>query len=161
MKYLYKLIKKDGRVYLKEDRELELVIDENEYYDEEDCIDLLNMNFYMDELESEESYCIAFDYYYRLLGVLKIAEGNYKQTETYRNKIGMFLLLIGARRFRVYHNHPDDELMWSDGDMTNWLELIKLSKIIQIEEEGSYIIAPSGWRKVGEQETHTFTTYFT
>ena len=105
----------------------------------------------MDIRDVETAYVMALDYLYRPLGILQLSIGDYKSCMIYSRATATFLLLSGARRFIVIHNHPSGQLKASDADVANKLMIESMANLLEIEFEGSFIITRDGWKKVGTE----------
>ena len=153
-KYLYDIIKnpKTGLPELRQTLELEVVIGSDHCYDEDDCMTLMQLNFALDILDNEHLYIVGFDHYDRLCGVYCVSSGDFKSVQHYNRNIALFLLLVGARKFRMFHNHPDNALSGSSGDYQVMGFMISLGNVIGIEFIDSYVLCPDGWIKLAGGE---------
>ena len=69
-----------------------------------------------DEAKNERIYAVAYDNKDRLIGIYKIANGDFASVIVDRKKLITFLLLSGASQFIVEHNHPNGNSTPSQGD---------------------------------------------
>ncbi len=113
-----------------------------------DCLYLLEKYYHLSDRESEFAYLIAMDYYKFPKVIYQISMGDYKGCYMYNRTIGAVLLLAGARRFMVVHNHPDRENAASGGDIANRQVLQELADFLEIVFDGSYIVTKCGWHEV-------------
>lgn len=98
-----------------------------------------------DQYDNEHMYLIALDLYDRALGVFLLGIGDYKHTDTYKRNVAECLILSGARKFLVVHNHPDGALSLSEGDFVLEDELIELGELFDIEFIGNFVITSEGF----------------
>ena len=120
--------------------------------EENDILCTMRECFYLDILENEHVYVVSLNYYNKVIGVMLVSVGDYKGSNIYRRTIGMFLLLNGAKKFMLIHNHPDNEIYSSEDDKSCIGIMVLLSETIGVEFMGSYIAGKDGWCKVGEDE---------
>ena len=106
----------------------------------------------LDIRDVETSYVMALDYIYRPLGILQLSIGDYKSCMIYSRPIATFLLLIGAKRFFVVHNHPDGRLEASTNDITNKDMIGSMSNLLEFEFNGSYIVTKDGFINIETDE---------
>ncbi len=97
----------------------------------------------MDKFDNEHLYLIAFDYYRNSLGVFLLGIGDYKSCETYRRNLAECLILSGARRFLIIHNHPDGGWI-SDKDMELADSVQEIAELFDIYFMGVYSISNKG-----------------
>lgn len=113
-----------------EDKRLELVVkhtveenppsyDANEY-DPTFYYGYMVNNFHMNTLLEEHGYAIAFDDLGDPLGIFELSHGNPVHTEFSNREIMERMVLIGAKYYIVFHNHPRD----FSGDTTEILNPI-------------------------------------
>lgn len=160
MVYLYKIIQHDNKPQLKKFlsiNDLNNLVGNFEI-DEEDIITILKDKLWLDVLFYEEYYCVALNED-KVVGILQISNGNRKEVQQYNDKIGTFLLLIGATEFIVLHNHPNDAITGSEDDYESWGNLIALGNQFNIEMKGDYVIGKSGWMKLGEEIQRKYNNY--
>ena len=161
--YIYKMIKgNNNEPKLVKDKplQIEMVLeDKAELFDDYSSTVLLIDNFQMDQLYNEEMYCLAYNDSKELLGCFRISEGSQNECSSDYKKIFTFLLLIGAERFKLYHNHPSNTLNPSIPDVESDMMIMNISDALGIEYSGSYIITSEGFMNIGRSETIKFMTY--
>lgn len=150
MHYLYNIINKNDRLKLWHIKKIN--IEDDVEYSEEELIEIMNFYFRMNELDSEELYVVGFDNWDRPMNFFLASSGKTDETDIDVRKIFSFLLLSGAKGFRVYHNHPDDILEISEPDIKSRGMLYSAGLLMNIELRGSFIITKSGWAKIDTNE---------
>lgn len=70
----------------------------------------------LDKCSEEYMYVIAFNHAGDWLGIMNIAHGGQTETTLDIKTIFIFLLLTGANKFILVHNHPSGALRISDND---------------------------------------------
>lgn len=108
-------------------------------------IDLLTYYLHLDTLDNERVYMLALDYFNRAIGIFLIGLGDYKKSEMYNRHIATAIILSGARKIIVAHNHPDGGIALSDDDQKNVLGISLLTQIFGIEFVDSYVITDEGY----------------
>ncbi len=132
------------------------------YEDEVDVDEILNDMkecFSLDMLDNEHIYVVSANYYGVPTGIILVSVGDHKQSMVYTRTIGIFLLLIGAKKFLMLHNHPDNEISSSNNDLISAADVQNLANIIGIDFLGSYVVGRDGWCKVGEDELCEWRDY--
>ena len=147
MIYQYEIIKnnKSNKMELKI---LKKIKSNQEEFDNDDCVNLLNEYYYLDECDSENVFLIAFGYERDIVGIYRLAIGDYNTCDVYNRKIVIFLALTGATEFAIYHNHPGGTLEPSVEDISCEKQLEILGDLIKIDFLGSFIITTKGWNKI-------------
>lgn len=108
-------------------------------------IEFLSYYLHLSTLDNERAYLIALDLYNRAIGVFLIGLGDYKSSEIYKRHVAIAMLLSGARKVFIAHNHPDGALVLSDDDNLNIISMQVITQIFEIEFLGSYIITRDGY----------------
>lgn len=111
----------------------------------ENIINFLNEEFYMNCLDEEYAYVISLNCQMKPLGVFQLSHGNWFQTDMKMRELGIFLLLTGAERFIVAHNHPNGSCQPSDGDFKITTKMNEFSELIDIQLIQHYIIGGDDW----------------
>lgn len=108
-------------------------------------VDFLNNNYHMSKLNEECVYVISFNTLMKPLGVFQLSHGNYKETNINMRELGIFLLLTGAERFIVAHNHPNGSPEISGGDFEITNKMIQFANLLDIELIQHYVIGRSSY----------------
>ena len=103
-------------------------------------VKFLNSNFNMNILSEEYVYVLSFNCRMEILGVFQLSHGNSIESKIGMKELGTFLLLTGAEKFIVAHNHPNgsSEISGSDFLVTNRMN--ELSRLIDIDLSQHFII---------------------
>lgn len=118
----------------------------------EKTIEILNEFFSMDKLSVEHAYLVGFNLSMDIMGIFLISIGNSRNCFFYKKSIATFLLLSGAERFVLFHNHPDGTLEVSDDDNVSMFYIKSLADILEVEFIDSVIISKNGWRCINRNE---------
>ena len=89
----------------------------SEFKSDKGMVTLLNRELNMDKLHAEHMYVIAHTSVLVPKGILLAAVGSGRKAEFDTRTVGTGLLLLGAERFTVFHNHPNKVKKLSKGDM--------------------------------------------
>jgi DNA repair protein RadC len=81
----------------------------------------------------EYVYAVAFDVNFRLIGILEVSHGSISRSCIDANTLFTFLLLSGARKFVLAHNHPSGNLEHSENDMITTNHIEELSQNLKID----------------------------
>lgn len=108
-------------------------------------IELFTKHIKLNTLSDERVYMVSLDLYNRILGIIMIGLGDYKGSQIYKRNMALMLLLSGARKFVVVHNHPDGALFLSQDDNTNTILFVGLAKILEVKFEASYVVTRNGY----------------
>ncbi len=111
----------------------------------ENIIGFLNEKFYLNKMNEEYAYVISLNCQMKPLGVFQLSHGNWFQTDIKMRELGIFLLLTGAERFVIAHNHPNGECKPSENDFKITNEMNQFSKLIDIQLIQHYIIGKDDW----------------
>ena len=115
-----------------------------------DILAMLRECFSLDALDNEHVYIVSMNYCGEVIGVLLVSIGDYKGCNIYNRSIGIFLLLSGAKKFLMIHNHPDGQIYASTDDIVNAIAIENLGNFLGLNFLGSYIIGRDGWCKVAD-----------
>lgn len=127
---------------LKEKNELQY---DNHMACHDNIVDFLNVHFHMNRLNEEYAYVISFNTLMKPLGIFQLSHGNYRATDIKMRELGIFLLLTGAERFVIAHNHPNGSTKISGGDFEITNKMIQFSNLLDIEMIQHYIIGCDGY----------------
>lgn len=111
----------------------------------DNIIDFLNENFYMNILEEEYVYVISFNCQMKPQGVFQLSHGIADTSLIGTRELAIFLLLTGANKFTLAHNHPNGDSTISGGDIEITNRIMEMSKIIGIEFVQHFVISNEGF----------------
>ena len=97
------------------------------------------------QYDNEHMYLLALDRRDKALGVLVLGIGTYKSCEYSKRTVAEFLILSGAKRFMMIHNHPDKTLKLSRKDHSVAKQLDFLADLFEIESLGNFVITNDGF----------------
>lgn len=100
----------------------------------------LNDNFNMNILSEEYVYVLSFNCRMEILGVFQLSHGNSMESKIGMRELGIFLLLTGAEKFIVAHNHPNGSSEISGFDFLVTNRMHELARLIDIELVQHFII---------------------
>ncbi len=122
--------------------------DEFEYAIESDQLDngkkldeLFREVFQLDKRAEEYAYLVCLSANCKLLAVFEVSHGTVKCGLIGRREIGIRLLLAGAVKFILCHNHPSGNSKPSGADIRLTKTLQKMSAILGVEFLDHIIIA--------------------
>lgn len=122
----------------------------------EESVEILNHYFDMEYLNVEHAYIIGFDNQMNIVGIFLISIGTSNKCFFYTKSIAVFLLLSGAERFILYHNHPNGDLNISENDQISMFNIKSLANILEIEFIDSVIISKNGWRCIDRGQIYEY-----
>lgn len=93
-----------------------------------------------DKKAEEHVWLIAFDTINKPVGVFEVSHGTVNRTMTTLREIFMRLLLCGAVKFVIAHNHPAGDTTPSKEDIAFTQDIYKVSRVLNIEIRDSIII---------------------
>lgn len=96
------------------------------------------------DLAYEQLYVMSFNINGKLKAFMCVGSGDYDHCDVFFRNIGMFLLLSGAEKACIVHNHPEDVREQSDDDIDLTDKFDSICKIFNIKSNGSYIFTRSG-----------------
>lgn len=103
-------------------------------------VKFLNDNYYMNILAEEYVYVLSFNCQMEILGVYQLSHGNSMESKNGMRELGIFLLLTGAEKFVVAHNHPNGSCKISGADFNVTNRMLELSRLIDIELVQNFVI---------------------
>jgi DNA repair protein RadC len=121
-----------------------------ESYD--NIVKMLNSCFYMNKLNEEYVYVLAFDWGLNLKGVFELSHGSTKSSLMRTKELYIFLLLTGADQFIVAHNHPNGNLGISEEDNRITSDVNAFTAILGINMLESIIISRKGYTLIQETQ---------
>ncbi len=148
--YQYELLQDEYRPDLKAVKDLDE--ESCKIYDEEETIGILNKYYHMRDCLAEHNFAVAYNHNGNILGIYQISIGDYKSCSIYHRELAIFLALIGATQFKIFHNHPNNELIVSDADIGSAAALKTMGDIMEISFGGSYIVAKIGWKSTDDDD---------
>ena len=125
----------------------------------ENIIDFLNEKYHMNQLNEEYSYVISLNCQMKPLGVFQLSHGNWFQCDIKMRELGIFLLLTGAERFIIAHNHPNGSCQPSEGDFKITNKMNEFSDLIDIQLLQHYIIGANDWNGIIYDEDKDYEEY--
>lgn len=108
-------------------------------------VKFLNDNFYMDILSEEYVYVLSFNCQMEILGVFELSHGNSMESKVGMRELGIFLLLTGAEKFIVAHNHPNGSSKISGADFNITNRMNELARLIDIELVQNFVIGSNSY----------------
>ncbi len=105
-------------------KQKEIIVNENDFEYEGEIVNILNKHLKMDKLSSEHFYAVSLTSSLYPKGILQLNIGTYDGTIINKRDLAIGLLLTGAERFYIFHNHPGYSKKPSDED-------IKITEIIE------------------------------
>lgn len=111
----------------------------------ENIINFFNENYLMNQLSEEYAYVISLNCQMKPLGVFQLSHGNWFQCDIKMRELGIFLLLTGAERFIIAHNHPNGSCQPSEGDFKITNKMNEFSDLIDIQLIQHYVIGCDDW----------------
>lgn len=100
----------------------------------------LNDNFNMNILSEEYVYVLSFNCRMEILGVFQLSHGNSMESKIGMRELGIFLLLTGAEKFIVAHNHPNGSSDISGFDFLVTNRMYELARLIDVDLVQHFII---------------------
>ena len=94
----------------------------------------------MNTLFIEYSYVIGLDFSNRILGIVELSHETDYQTPTPLKEMFMSLLLMGANKFVLLHNHPNNVMDASAADIELGRKIIQGSNLLGLKFEDQIII---------------------
>ena len=121
------------------------------------------LSYMLDEIydlsycNEEYMYVISMDTAFHIKGVYEAGHGDCGSVPVYIRELFTFLLLSGAERFVCVHNHPNGNLVASDGDK-KWTQAMKLvANILHIEFTDHIIVTEEGFISIGDEDKALFS----
>ena len=111
----------------------------------ENIINFVNESNFMNQLDEEYVYITSLNCQMKPLGVFQLSHGNWFQTDIKMRELGIFLLLTGAERFIIAHNHPNGSCQPSEGDFKITNKMNEFSDLIDIQLLQHYVIGKDDW----------------
>lgn len=99
-------------------------------------VDMYDMNC----LFIEYSYVIGLDYSNQVLGIVELSHETDYQTPTPLKELFMSLLLMGANKFVLLHNHPNNAMEASISDIELGKKVMQGANLLGLKFEDQIII---------------------
>jgi DNA repair protein RadC len=118
---------------------------EKDFLSYDNIVEFLNKKLDMNVLTQEFAYVIAFNYHNIPVGLYELSHGMADECNMNTRDLGIFLLLSGANRFIVAHNHPNGIAEPSVADVIVTGNLHKLANVLDIELIQHFVIGNDGY----------------
>jgi DNA repair protein RadC len=122
----------------------------------EESVEILNHFFDMRYLGVEHAYLIGYDNEMNIIGIFLVSIGTSNKCFFYKKNIATFLLLSGADRFILFHNHPNGTLDVSTDDSLSTYCIKSLAEALEVEFIDSVIISKKGWKCIERGNTYEY-----
>lgn len=119
-----------------------------------DIYDMLCSAFCMDVLNEEYVYILSLNSQGELLGVFNIGHGSTITCQGDKRAAFTFLLLTGADKFILVHNHASGSLEISDEDFDFTNFFIRYGNILDIPMEEHMIISRNGYTLIKDKKQY-------
>lgn len=119
--------------------------------------DIEKLSYMIDEiyelsyLNEEYLYVVSMDTNFHIKGIYEAGHGYFKGVQVYSKELFTFLLLTGAERFVVFHNHPNGMLEASDGDKKWTMSMNMCANILNIEMLDHLIMTEEGFTSIKDE----------
>ena len=141
----YDIVSENGRPKLKT---VNILWARSNRFEIGNCIQILNHSFWLNRQPLEHVYLLSCDNRDRINGILDVASGTENHAEISKRKVVSFLVLSGAKRFIIVHNHPNNAMYPSNDDVTSAIIMMALAGIMDMSFDGSYIVGATHYLKV-------------
>lgn len=108
-------------------------------------VDFLNQTFEMKYLEEEYIYVISFNCQMIPQGVFELSHGSADTSIIKMRELAIFLLLSGANKFIVAHNHPNGSKNVSANDINITRKIQEMANFIEIDFIQHFTIGNDGY----------------
>ena len=137
-------------------KEINVKQSEFDYYD--GIVEALNREVKMDKLHSEYMYALAMTCTNIPKGLLLISVGDHESCMFNKREMATGLLLLGAERFMVFHNHPGYAIDVSEADIDITREMIEIADLLNIEFVDHLMITKNHYESC-KPKTHTIDVF--
>lgn len=134
--------KKNNLPMLKEKEKIRWNSDFSTY---DKMVDFLNQVFEMEYLEEEYVYVVSFNCQMIPQGVFELSHGSADTSIIKMRELAIFLLLSGANRFIIAHNHPNGTKSVSGADMEITTKIQKMANLIDVDFIQHFTIGNDGY----------------
>lgn len=108
-------------------------------------VDFLNKTFEMKYLEEEYVYVISFNCQMIPQGVFELSHGSADTSIIKMRELAIFLLLSGANKFIVAHNHPNGSKNVSVNDINITRKIQEMANFIEVDFLQHFTIGNDGY----------------
>lgn len=99
----------------------------------------------LDKCAEEYVYAVAMNYSGDWLGIMNVSHGSQTDSIVDLKPIMTFLLLVGANKFILVHNHPSGNLKISQEDKDITMKLRRIADIAEMEFLEHIIVSRKGY----------------
>lgn len=96
------------------------------------------------DLAYEQIYIISHNINGSIKAFMCVGSGDYDHCDIFFRNIGMFLLLSGAEKATIIHNHPENVIDQSSDDVDFTDKFMEICNMFNIKFNGSFIVSHSG-----------------
>ena len=121
-------------------------------YDEYTGAEIMIEHFHMGEMENEHLFYIVTNRDLEITGAVMSSIGDQESVNIHERTLLIFLVLTGAKGFAVYHNHPSNNMVASQADISSDEFMQTAADMLEVEYYGSFIIGRSLYLRVGTAE---------
>lgn len=143
---LYGMIRKNRLLSLYEISSFEISNHAISTYDQ--IADVFIRHLKMNILATENVYALCLMNDGTPIGICEVSKGSSKDAVVPINSLAKMLLLIGADRFVLLHNHTNNSSCPSDADICITRKIMELSNFLDIDFEDHIIISRCGWNTI-------------
>lgn len=116
-----------------------------------DVVDLMSSVYHLDKMAEEYIYAIGVDTKGKILGVFEIAHGTVNQAISSPRELYIRMLLCGACRMFMVHNHPSGDPRPSSQDIDLTTRINKCSQLLNIPLLDHIIMGDPGYYSMLEE----------
>lgn len=117
-------------------------------YSTDEIVKLLDNNFSFSEMRNEHAYIVCMDTFNHIKCVGVLGVGSHDEVNTDAKTVGAYLLLSGADRYAILHNHPNNDTEPSEEDLIECNCIKGMSLIFNIEMYEYIIVSRIGWHGI-------------
>lgn len=114
--------------------------------------DFFRIDLKMNRLAEEYIYALSLDDSLKPKGLFELGHGTTKETDAGIKELGRFLLLSGAERFVVTHNHPGGTTDPSAADILLTYKFEKLAELLDIEFIQHFVVTKNGYNPLKDDD---------
>lgn len=96
------------------------------------------------DLAYEQIYVLSHNINGNLKGFMCVGSGDYDHCDVFFRNIGMFILLSGAEKATLIHNHPENVREQTEEDVEFTNKFCSICNMFNIVYNGSYILCHDG-----------------
>ena len=138
-------------------KQREIIVNEEDFKYEDEIVKILNKHLKMDKLSSEHFYAVSLTTSLYPKGILQLNIGSFNETIINKRDLAIGLLLTGAERFYIFHNHPGYEKKPSNEDIKITNEVQNLSNIIGVDFDKHIVITKNHYEECKLKEKLPFS----